>query len=338
MRAVVIHGKEDIRVEEVPTPKPGPGEVLMRVAYAGICGSDLHYYFEGANGEFKVREPLIPGHEVCGVVAEDPDGKFAPGTPITLHPATFGTSLPGIEDEPHLWPNGAYLGSASTMPHTQGGMSEYLLLRHDQVRVLPDDLSMKRAVLSEPTAVGLHAVHRAGDLKGKKVLVSGAGPIGLLTAGAALANGAEDLWVCDLFEKPLQRATSLGVAGTINVTETPLEAESFDVVLECSGAFPAMSSAINAVRRRGLVVQVGMVPGGDIPIALAPLISKEATMLGVFRFRDEVDDAIYVLRDNPQLENVLTHIIATDDAEGAFEIARDSRESGKVAVNLWYED
>lgn len=338
MRAVLIYGKEDIRIEEVPTPKPGPGEVLMRVAYAGICGSDLHYYYEGRNGDFVVREPLIPGHEVSGVVAEDPDGVFEVGTPITPHPATFGDSLPGLEDEPHLWPNGAYLGSASTWPHTQGGMSEYLLLRHDQVRVLPEGLSLKRAVLAEPTAIGMHAVNLSSGVAGKKVLVNGAGPIGLLAIGAIKYAGAAEVWASDLYDEPLERAQALGVSGVINLSDGEIEPESFDTVFECVGAFPAVSTALAAVRRRGQVVQVGMVGGAEGTIAYAPLVAKEANIVGVFRFKDEIDEAVRMLVNEPELELVLTHVVGADDAVQAFEYARNSRASGKVAVNLWYED
>lgn len=338
MRAVAIHGKEDIRVEEVPTPTPGPGEVLMRVAYAGICGSDLHYYYDGKNGDFVVREPLIPGHEVSGVVAEDPDGVFEVGTPITPHPATFGDPVPGLEDEPHLWPNGAYLGSASTWPHTQGGMSEYLLLRHDQVRVLPEELSLKRAVLAEPTAINLHALNISGGVEGKKVLVNGAGPIGLLAIGAIKNAGAAQVWASDLYDEPLERAKDLGVDGVINLSDGDVENASFDTVFECVGVFPAVSTALKAVRRRGEIVQVGMVGGGEGPIAYAPLVAKEATIVGVFRFNNELDAAVQLLLDSPELENVLTHVVGADDAVAAFELARNSRESGKVAVNLWYEE
>ena len=121
MKTLFIHGREDIRLEDVPTPEPGPGEVRLRIAYVGVCGSDLHYYFNGANGAFVVEEPMAPGHEVSGVVDLDPSGKLASGTPVTVHPATFGEPIPGIEDKRHLFPGGSYLGSASTHPHTQGG-------------------------------------------------------------------------------------------------------------------------------------------------------------------------------------------------------------------------
>jgi L-idonate 5-dehydrogenase len=152
MRSVYIDGKLSLAVRDAPVPHPGDGQVRIRVEAVGICGSDLHYSFEGANGEYVVREPLVPGHELSGRVDLDPSGRFAAGTPVTVHPATFGTPEPGIADEPHLWPGGAYLGSASTWPHTQGAMSEYLLVATGMVRPLPESLPVRRAGLADPLA------------------------------------------------------------------------------------------------------------------------------------------------------------------------------------------
>ena len=129
MRRLSIIGKEDIRLEEEETPEPAEGQVRIRVTHVGICGSDLHYYYDGANGAFVVREPLSPGHEMSGVVDLDPSGKLEAGTPVTVHPATFGDPHEAFSDKPHLWPNGDYLGSASTWPHTQGAMSDYQIGR-----------------------------------------------------------------------------------------------------------------------------------------------------------------------------------------------------------------
>jgi L-idonate 5-dehydrogenase len=146
MRAVRIHARQDMRTEQIPSPEPDAGEVRLRVGYVGICGSDLHYYADGAAGIFTIREPLIPGHEVSGVIDLDPTGEFEAGTPVTVHPATWGTPQPDLTDEQrHLWPGGGYLGSASTWPHTPGGLAEQVVVRRDQVRRLPALLPVKRA-------------------------------------------------------------------------------------------------------------------------------------------------------------------------------------------------
>ncbi|KAE8765505.1 L-idonate 5-dehydrogenase [Georgenia thermotolerans] len=337
MKALTIHGKTDIREEEVPTPEPGEGQVRLRMAYAGICGSDLHYYFEGANGEYVVREPLVPGHEVSGTVDLDPSGELAPGTPVTVHPATFGTPEDGIEDRRHLWPGGSYLGSASTWPHTQGGMSEYLLVGKDMVRVLPAGLPLRRAALAEPLAVALHAINVAGGVEGKRVLVSGSGPIGLLAAAAALAKGATEVVATDVLAGPLERARALGVHGTVQVGIEEIPALAFDVVLECSGVPAAISPALVGARRAGIVVQVGMVPNEARPVNLAPLVSKELQLRGTFRFNDEIDEAVELLDANPSFERVITHDLPAGQAVEAFAAARDSAASGKVVVSLWQD-
>jgi L-idonate 5-dehydrogenase len=338
MKALRIHGKMQITQDETPTPEPGEGEIRLRMAYAGICGSDIHYYFNGANGEYIVKEPLVPGHEVSGTVDLDPSGAFVPGTPVTVHPATFGESEPGIEDRRHLWPGGSYLGSASTWPHTQGGMSEYLLVRKDMVRVLPEGLCLERAALAEPLAIALHAIHISGGVKGKRVLVSGSGPIGLLGAAAALAKGAKEVTSTDVLTGPLKRARQLGVQKTIHVGVEEIPEMAYDIVFECSGVPAAVSSALVAARRAGIVVQVGMLPNETKPINLAPLISKEVEYRGCFRFDNEIDDAITLLANDPNIQKVITHIVEASQVVEAFEAAKNSETSGKVLVSLWLDD
>jgi L-idonate 5-dehydrogenase len=333
MRAAFIDAKETLVVREIGVPQPGPAQVRVRIDYVGICGSDLHYYFEGANGAFVVREPLIPGHEVSGRIDLDPTGEWAAGTPVTVHPATFGT--PTTDLDPHLWPGGAYLGSASTWPHTQGGLAEHLLVAREMVRVLPASLPVRRAVLAEPLAVALHGLGKAGDVAGRRVLVTGSGPIGLLAVAAAVAAGAAEVTATDVLEGPLERARMLGAAHTVDVSREQLTENAYDVVLECSGVAPSISAALRAARPGGTVVQVGMVPDEARPVNIAPFISKELRYFGTFRFLDEIDRAIALLDAVPGIERVITHEIAADDAVRAFTVAKDSQASGKVVVAVW---
>lgn len=334
MRAALIHGAHRLELGEVATPTAGPGEVRVKVAYVGICGSDLSYYRKGAVGSFEVREPLIPGHEVSGTIDEDPSGTLAVGTPVTIHPATPGTCLPGLEQRPNIWPGSRYLGSAMTMPHSQGAMSEYVVVRADQVRPVPAGLSLRDAVLAEPLGVGLHAVTISGDLAGRTVLVSGAGPIGLLAAGAAVAKGAREVWVSDVLPAALERARALGVTGTVDVSETPLPTEAYDVVIEAAGVPSAISGALNAAVRGGTVVQVGLIAGGTHPIDLSPIAARELVYRGSFRFLDEISDAVAMLHAQPSLSQVITHEFALDDVVAAFDCASDSARSAKVVVRL----
>jgi L-idonate 5-dehydrogenase len=340
MRAVRIHAKQDMRTEQVPTPDPAADEVRLRVGYVGICGSDLHYYQDGAAGIFTIREPLIPGHEVSGVVDLDPSGAYEPGTPVTVHPATWGKPQPDLtEKQRHLWPDGGYLGSASTWPHTHGGLAEQLIVRRDQIRRLPASLPVKRAALAEPLAVGLHGIAVGGGVRDKRVLISGSGPIGLLTAAAAAAGGAAEVVCADLLAGPLQRARSLGAASPVSIETVQIGVEDlpdshFDVTLECAGVPQALHGLLIATRRAGVVVQVGNLPDAIRPVNLAPLVSKEIQLRGTFRFNDEIDAAITLLDQNPQIEQVITHVLPIEDVDQAFAVAADSEASGKVLVEV----
>ena len=259
---------------------------------------------------------------------------------MTVHPATWGVPQPGLtEEQRHLWPSGGYLGSASTWPHTAGGLAEQLVVRRDQVRRLPPSLPVKRAALAEPLAVGLHALAVSGGIRGKRVLVSGSGPIGLLTAAAAAAEGAGEVVCADVLAGPLQRARSLGAAGpvpigTVQIGVEDLPDSHFDVTLECAGVPQALHGLLLATRRAGIVVQVGNLPDESRPVNLAPLVSKEIQLRGTFRFNAEIDAAITLLDKNPQIEQVITHVIPIDDVNEAFAVAANSEISGKVLVEV----
>lgn len=338
MRALAIHAADDIRLEELPDPQPGPEQVRLRVSHVGICGSDLHYFFHGANGEFRVREPLIPGHELSATVDLDPSGALAPGTPVTVHPARFGHEVPGIKDRPHLWPGGDYLGSAAPFPHRQGAAAELLVVERDMVRPLPEGLPLRRAALAEPLAVALHAVRIAQrtspDLAGARALVLGCGPIGLLAISALTALGATDVTAGDVRPEPLERARAAGASATVLIGSEDVEDTAYDVVLECSGVPASLSTALRAASRAATVVQVGMLPGQDVPVSLAPLVSKELTLAGTFRFLDEIDAAIELLSADDRFDAVVTHAFGVDQAREAFAVARDSAASGKVLLEM----
>lgn len=334
MKRLAIHAAEDIRWEDAPTPEPGDGEVRLRVTHVGICGSDLHYYFHGANGEYTIKEPLTPGHELSAVVDLDPSGRLAPGTPVTVHPARYGPEVPGLEEHPHLRAGGDYLGSAAADPHRQGGASELLIVEQHMIRVLPEELSLERAALAEPLAVALHAVGLAGDLTGRRVLVTGSGPIGLLVVAAAVRAGADVVGASDVRPEPLARAAALGASELVLVGTDVVAPESYDVVFECSGAAVALTQAVRSVARTGTIVQVGMLPNAEIGVNLAPMLAKELTIRGAFRFSDEIDDAIAMLAETDALDAVVSHVLPASDAAHAFAVARDSSASAKVLLSL----
>ena len=178
-----------------------------------------------------------------------------------------------------------------------------------------------------------------GGIRGKRVLISGSGPIGLLTAAAAAADGAAEVVCADVLAGPLQRARSLGEAspvpiGTVQIGVEDLPDSHFDVTLECAGVPQALHGLLLATRRAGVLVQVGNLPDETRPINLAPLVSKEIQLRGTFRFNTEIDAAITLLDQNPQIEQVVTHVLPIEDVDQAFAIAANSEISGKVLVEV----
>ncbi|MFJ2621193.1 L-idonate 5-dehydrogenase [Glutamicibacter sp. NPDC087344] len=338
MKAVVVRGAMDLRIEQTPVATAGAGQVLVAISYGGICGSDLHYWQYGANGSFQVREPLVLGHEVVGRVAQlGPEvSGFALGDPVAIHPAS-PCPLPGAAPSGlHLAAGGSYLGSASTTPHTQGGLTGNLVVQVEQLRALPAELELRTAALAEPLAIALHGVGRLGDaVKGARCFVSGAGPIGLLAAAVLRFRGAAHVAISDLQPRALEVAGALGADELINIAEGQAPSDAgFDIGIEAAGAPRSLQTVLGAVRRAGSVVQLGILPRDPSPVGLAELGLRELTVYGSQRFETELDEAIELLAAHPELEQVISHVFELEDAVSAFEMAADSAKSSKVLIHL----
>jgi L-idonate 5-dehydrogenase len=307
MLAAVCHGRKDLRVETVPTGSLAPDEVRVQVAFGGICGSDLHYYHRGAVGDFYLREPLTLGHEVSGVVAEVGAAVtgLAPGMRAALDPARPCLSCQYCRaGRANLCTDMRFLGSAGRYPHVQGGFTQSLVLRQDQIVPVPDDTDLLHLSVAEPLSVGLHAVTRAGPLAGRRVIVSGSGPIGLLTARAARWAGAVEVVTTDVEHAPLRVALNMGATATVNVAGATdalapytVDGGYFDVAFEASGAPAALQSLFPLLRRGGRIVQVGMMPPGLTAIAVNVLQTREIEMVGAFRANDEFRLAVQLIVD-----------------------------------------
>jgi L-idonate 5-dehydrogenase len=187
--------------------------------------------------------------------------------------------------------------------------------------------------LAEPLAVGLHAINVGGGVAGRRVLVSGSGPIGLLTAAGALALGAAEVTCTDLLPEPLERAAALG-AHTVQIGRDELPESAYDLTLECAGVPQALHNLLVATKRAGILVQVGNVPDEDRPVNLAPIVSKEIQLRGTFRFNAEVDDSVALLVAHPEFSEIITHVFPLADVADAFAVASDSAASGKVLVEV----
>ncbi|HEY3562083.1 MAG TPA: L-idonate 5-dehydrogenase [Kribbella sp.] len=333
MFACVAHGAGDLRVEERAGVEPGAGQVAVRIAYGGICGTDLHYYHDGGVGNFRIRQPLVLGHEVVGRISA---GDLPVGTPVGIHPATPCGDCPECRrDRRNICAFSNYLGSAARDPHIQGGFVEELILPADQVRPLPDGLALRKAVLAEPLSVAIHAVRQAGEgaVDGKRVLVTGAGPIGLLVVAALRRAGAGEVIATDLQEYPLELAREVGATQTIRVggSERPGE---IDVAIEASGTAGGLRTCLEQVRRGGTVVQVGSLPPGDTPFPGAVLMTRELTLTGAFRFDHEFDTALAWLADGLYVDPIVTHTFPIAEAVTAFDLASDRSVASKVLLEL----
>ena len=266
MKAVVVHGAGDLRIDQLPDPAPGAGEVLIAMEWGGICGSDLAYLRHGSSGTAVLKQPMVLGHEMAGLIAELGAGVtgLQIGQPVTVHPATLvgdGVLPARIAGRTNLYPQIRYCGSAAFDPHTDGGFSELKVVRAEQIRVLPDNVGTEQGALAEPLAVALHAVSRAGDLRGRDVLVNGAGPIGSLVVAAAKYRGAATVTAADISEASLAIATAMGADQVLNLAAGDSLPEDAELVFEASGAAAALGAALRATARGGTLVQVGNLPG-----------------------------------------------------------------------------
>jgi len=346
MLAAVCHGAKDLRVEAVAERALGADDVRVAVAYGGICGSDLHYYHRGAVGDFALRQPMTLGHEISGTVIEL--GSAVAGLEIGMK-AALDPSRPCRacfqcrNGRSNLCENMFFLGSAGRFPHVQGGFSQHLVLRQDQIVPVPPDTDLLRLSVAEPLSVGLHAVARAGDLLGKRIVVTGSGPIGLLTARSAALAGALEVVCTDIEDAALAVASgAMGASATINVAKDTdglariaCEEGEFDVGFEASGSAAALQSLFGVVRRAGRIVQIGMMPPGNAPVPVNLLQSREIEFVGAFRARDEFRLAVdLIVRGVIDVSPILSGVYPLALATTALERAGDRASVVKLHLAL----
>lgn len=342
MKALVVHAAGDLRIDEMSTPAPGAGEVLVGVEWGGICGSDVAYVSKGLSGTAVLKSPLVLGHEIAGRVTAVGEGvdESLVGNAVAIYPATLvgdGRMPERLAGRHNLYPQVRYFGSAAMVPHTDGGLAQYVTARVDQLVALPEGLDTRRAALAEPLAVGIHAVHRAataidGGVLGRTILVNGAGPIGLLLMAAAKALGAARIVASDLSAPALARAKEVGADATVQIGREELP-EDIELAFEASGAPKALGNLLGSVARGGVVVQVGNLPATPIEAVLGQLVTREITWVGSYRFADEMVQAVQLLAAGLHVEPIMSHQFPLSEALEAFDVAVD-RNSGASKVMI----
>ncbi|QKV96620.1 NAD(P)-dependent alcohol dehydrogenase [Streptomyces sp. NA02950] len=333
MRAAVLHAPGQLEIRRRPVPRPRPGQVLVRIEAVGICGSDVHYYEHGRIGDFVVRAPMVLGHEPSGtVVALGPGARrHTPGQLVSLEPGVpCGRCAQCRHGRYNLCPEVSFYAT----PPVDGALCEYVAVDEDFAHPVPDTLTPDAAALLEPLSVGVWACRKGRVTAGSRVLVTGAGPIGLIAAQTARAFGAAEVVVTDVEPHRLAAARELGATGAVDVRTTPLADTGFtpDVLVECSGVPAVADEAIRTVGRAGRAVLVGM--GGDsVPLPLAHVQNFEIEVTGTFRYANTWPTAIALAASGEvRLDPLATHHYDLEEAERALTVGAQDPTALKAVV------
>lgn len=340
---LMIHAPLDLRLDEQDAGEVGPGQVLVKVGFGGICGSDLHYFHDGGFGTVRIQHPMVLGHEVAGTVAAVGEGvtNVAAGDRVAVNPSRPCAACKYcLEGLPNECLDMRFFGSAMRNPHVHGAFRDLLVCEASQCHKLAEHVALSTAALAEPFSVGLHGVSRAGPLLGKKVLVSGCGPIGVLAIAAAQVHGAAEITAVDVVDEPLAIAERMGAKTTINVARDSgwvqrytADKGTFDVMLECSGNGQAFRNGLEVMRPRGVVVQLGL--GGDVSLPQNLVVAKELSICGSFRFHHEFALAVQLINDRRvDLTPAITRSFPMTQAREAFELAGDRKRAMKVLIDF----
>jgi L-idonate 5-dehydrogenase len=342
MKSIVIHAARDLRIEEKPAETPGPGQVQIRLAMGGICGSDLHYFNHGGFGPIRLKEPMVLGHEVSGYITALGEGVtgLSEGQLVAVSPSRpCGNCSYCRQAMFNHCLNMRFYGSAMPFPHIQGAFREVLVADASQCAPA-DGLTAGEAAMAEPLAVCLHATKRAGPLLGKSVLVTGCGPIGILCILAARRAGADLIVATDLGDFTLGMARKAGADVTVNMaTESQamqgyaVDKGQFDVLFECSGAALALAGAIPAMHPGGTIVQLGL--GGDMTLPVQAMTAKELSLRGSFRFHEEFNTGVSLMQKGLiDVKPFITQTFPLAQAVEAFETAGDRSRAMKAQISF----
>lgn len=333
MKTAVMLGIGEMGFEERDIPQVKDDEVLVKLEYVGICGSDLHYYETGAIGDYVVEPPFVLGHEPGGTVVEV--GKnvthLKAGDRVALEPGkTCGHCEFCKTGRYNLCPDVVFFAT----PPVDGVFQEYVAHEADLCFKLPNNVSTLEGALIEPLAVGFHAAIQGDAHLGQKAVVMGAGCIGLVSMMALKARGASEVYVVDIMEKRLKKALELGADGVINGAEENVEEKicqitdgrGVDLVIETAGTEITTRQAISIAKKGSNIVLVGYSKSGEMTLPMSLVLDKELTFKTVFRYRHIYPMAIEaVSQGKVNLKGIVTDIFDLDDAQKAMDYSVNNK-------------
>lgn len=329
MKTAVMLGIGRMGFEERDIPKPKDNEVLVKLEYVGICGSDLHYYETGAIGDYVVKPPFVLGHEPGGTVVEvGKDVKhLKAGDRVALEPGkTCGHCEFCKTGKYNLCPDVVFFAT----PPVDGVFQEYVAHEADLCFKLPDNVSTMEGALIEPLAVGFHAAMQGGARAGQTAVVMGSGCIGLVTMMALKAMGVSKVYVVDIMEKRLRKALELGADGVIDASRTDVVAEirkltggkGCDLAVETAGTQTTTVQAIHMTKKGATIVLVGYSKSGEMTLPMSLALDKELTFRTIFRYRHIYPMAIEaVAAGRVNLKGIVTDVFELDAIQKAMDFS-----------------
>lgn len=326
MKTAVMKAIGKIELEEREIPQLKEGEVLIKIGYVGICGSDVHYFETGAIGNFVVKPPFVLGHEAAGTVVALGEGvdSLKIGDRVAMEPGkTCGHCEFCRTGRYNLCPDVQFFAT----PPYDGVFQEYVAYDASMCFRLPDNVSLMEGALIEPLAVGFHAANQGGAHIGQKAVVFGSGCIGLMCLLALKAEGVTEVYVVDVIDKRLEKAMELGAAGVINSSkENAVErimelagGYGVDLAIDTAGADVTINQGIRMVKPGGTIVCVGYSRSGKVTLDMSVALNKEITFRTVFRYRHIYPMAIAAVSSGLiNLRNVVTDTFTLDEIQEAM--------------------
>lgn len=345
MRAAVLHGVHDLRVEDVPAPgRPARGEVQVEINKVGICGSDVHYWEHGRIGDFVVRAPMILGHECAGTVVEVGEAvlDLAVGDRVAIEPGVPRLSTPLSHfymkrGEYNLCPDIFFFAT----PPDHGSFCGLVNHRADFCFKLPENVSLEEGAMIEPLSTGIYASRVAPIITGDTVVITGAGPIGLMNVLTARASGAAHIIVSDMVASRLEVARQIGATQTVRGGAEELKAAAreatagrgADVCIECAGHPSALNACIGAARAGATVVLIGMPPGNTAEVNINDLIVREIKLRPIFRYNNTFPTGVSLLASGRvDVKPLISKRFSLAEVPSAFEYVVQNRETCVKAI------